>query len=148
MLEQDYLMRMILVFFESIRKSWEEKEKEKDPLAAADTLEAAVGTATDMDGDLLLSLAPESIAQVMQVSGVDPRVTEYIARGLLLESSYLEDGGDMQRAELRAEQARAIAAAYGFDLPASFSTADEAVAGMETPAPLSEDDGTGASNVG
>lgn len=143
MLEQDYLMRMILVFFESIRKSWEEKDKDKDPLAAADTLEAAVGTATDMDGEVLLSLAPDSIARIMQVSGVDPRVTEYIARGLLLESSYLQDGGDARRAELRADQARAIATAYGFALPESLSTADEAVAGMEAPVPSSSDNGTG-----
>lgn len=80
-------------------------------------LEDAVGDATDIDGGVLLSLAPESIASVMQVSGVDPRVTEYIARSLLLASGYLYEAGDHTLAEVRASQARAVAEAYGFDLP-------------------------------
>ena len=80
MLEQDYLMRIFLQFAEIIRRSWTKARKEKDPRAAADMLEDAVGEATDIDGGVLLSLSPESIASVMQVSGTDPRVTEYVAR--------------------------------------------------------------------
>ena len=44
----------------------------------------ALGDATDLDGEALLSLAPESLASVLQVSGVDPHLTEYIARSLML----------------------------------------------------------------
>ena len=120
MFEQDYLMRILLQFAEIVRRSWTKANKEHDPKTAADMLEDAVGEATDMDGGMLLSLSPESIASVMQVSGVDPRVTEYVARSLLLASGYLREAGEGALAEVREGQARAIAATYGFELPATY----------------------------
>ncbi|MFR0707558.1 MAG: hypothetical protein ACLSIH_11020, partial [Eggerthella lenta] len=57
------------------------------------------------------------IASVKQVSGVDPRVSEYIARSLLLASGYLAEAGEGDLSALRAEQARALAEAYDLDLP-------------------------------
>ena len=80
MLEQDYLMRIFLQFAEILRRSWFKARDEHDPKAAADMLEAAVGDAVDIDGATLLSLAPESMAGILQVSGTDPRVPEYVAR--------------------------------------------------------------------
>ena len=50
MLEQDYLMRIILQFAEIVRRSWTKAKDEHDPKRAADMLEDAVGQATDMDG--------------------------------------------------------------------------------------------------
>lgn len=117
MLEQDYLMRILLQFAEIIRRSWTRADKERDPRRAADMLEDAVGEATDMDGGALLSLSPDSIAAVMKVSGVDPRVTEYIAYSLLLVSGYLHEAGEHELADVREQQARAVAAAYGIQLP-------------------------------
>lgn len=117
MFEQDYLVRILVQFAQAIRRSMQKAAGEQDPRGAADMLEAAVGEATDIDGGVLLSLAPESIAGVMQVSGTDPRVTAYIARSLLLESTYLHQAGDHGLADIRAAQARAIADAYAFDLP-------------------------------
>ena len=76
-----------------------------------------LGEAVDMDGAALLSLAPDSVASVVQVSGVDPRVSEYIARSLLLASGYLAEAGEGDLSALRAEQARALAEAYDLDLP-------------------------------
>lgn len=140
MLEQDYLMRIVLQFAEIIRRSWTKATDECDPKRAADMLEDAVGDAVDMDGEALLSLAPESIAAVMQVSGVDPRVTEYIARSLLLASGYLREAGEGALADVREGQARAIAESYGFDLPDSAEElalrAEESIAamGLEGPA--------------
>ena len=112
MLQQDYLVRMLTMFAEAIRRSLE-KSRECDPRGAAEMLEAAIGDATDIDGSVLLSLTPESIASIMMVSGVDPRVTEYIARSLKLEATYLADAGEAELAQLRSEQADAVAAAYG-----------------------------------
>ena len=117
MLEQDYLMRILLQFAEAIRRSWSRAVEDRDPRDAAHMLEDAVGEATDIDGATLLSLSPESIASVMQVSGVDPRVTEYIARSLLLASGYLHEAGEHELAALREQQARALAQAYDHDLP-------------------------------
>ena len=119
MLHQDYLMRILIQFAEAIRRSMQKATEEQDPRGAADMLEAAVGEATDMDGGVLLSLAPESIAGVMQISGTDPRVTEYIARSLMLAATYLREAGDDALADIRVAQATAIAAAYEFDLPSN-----------------------------
>ena len=117
MFEQDYLMRIIAQLLGAIRRSMERAAGEEDPDGAARALDMALGDATDLDGEALLSLAPESLASVLQVSGVDPRVSEYIARSLLLASGYLGEAGEHELAALRAVQARALAVAYDLDLP-------------------------------
>lgn len=158
MLEQDYLMRLILQFFQAMVKSSEQRD-EKNPLAAADTLEAGISQATDLDGAALLSLSPESIASVLQVAGVDPQVVEFVARGMLLESVYLADANDAELSQLRAAQARALAAAYNFELPhdptdfddlakaASAAQAELAAAEFEDIAGSSFSDFAGCPNV-
>ncbi len=125
MFERDYLMNILLQYAEILRRSWFKARRESDPRGAAVMLEAAVGQATDIDGATLLSLSPESMAGVLQVSGVDDRVAGYIARSLALASSYLNEAGDRQLAALRFQQARALADAYGVELPDS---ADELAA--------------------
>ncbi len=120
MLQQDYLMRMILQLIEAIMKSLETARGDAaDPQASADLLEAAIGTATDIDGGVLLSLEPESVVSILQVSGTDPHVVEYVGRSLFLESSYLDEASKLELAALRAAQAQALAQAYGFDLDAN-----------------------------
>ena len=116
MLQQDYLVRMLMRLAEAIGKSLAKAKDDEDPEAAADLLEAAVGEATELDGAVLLSLSPESIASVVQISGTDPRAVEYIVRTLLLEASYLEDAGKPEKAALRTQQANALADAYGVDV--------------------------------
>ena len=131
MFEQDYLVRLLLQFFQGLLKSMERFKEQDDPQGAADLIETAVGEATDMDGAILLSLAPESIASVMMVSGIDPNVTQFVARSLLLESVYLTEAGDSGLAATRAAQARAIAAAYGFGLPDNPADFDAITEGLE-----------------
>ena len=131
MFEQDYLMKQFLMFFKALTRSWEQMEKEEDPQGAADTLEDAISAATDMDGTALLTLAPESIASIMQVTGVDPHIVEYLSRSMLLESVYLEQAGDSDLSAVRAAQARAIADAYGFGLPDDPSDFDAITEGLE-----------------
>ncbi len=131
MFEQDYLVRLLLQFFKGITRSLELRLEHDDPEAAADTLETAIGEATEMDGAVLLSLTPDSIAQIMQATAVDPNVTQFVARSMLLESVYLADAGDVALSELRASQARAIAAAYGFDLPSDPADFDTITEGLE-----------------
>lgn len=119
MFERDYLMSIIMKYAEMLVKSWSRHKDKDDPLGSAQMLETAVGAATDIDGDALLSLAPESMASVMQVSGIDPRVCEYIGRSLVLASTYLQEAGDQERANLRYQQAVALSHVYGFELPDS-----------------------------
>ena len=118
MFEQDYLMKLLLAFYQAMFKSLRRvTDEDEDPKEAAETLDEVVGNVVGMDGTSLLSLTPESVAGVLQVSGTDPRVTEFIARSLLLSSEYLTQAKQGALASLRVEQARAIADAYGIDLP-------------------------------
>lgn len=117
MLHRDYLVEQFILFAEAIRLSWtKSRGGQKDPLDAADMLEAAVSNATNIDGATLLMLSPESIASILQVTDTDPDVVEYLARTLLLESEYLDEGGEPERAALRRNQAMAIAEGYGISL--------------------------------
>ena len=143
MLEQDYLMKLILQFFRRMVRSWELKEEKDDPELAADMLETAIGTATEMDGAVLLSLSPDSIAQVLRVSGTDPNVVEFVARGLLLESVYLSESGKDELASVRAAQARALADDYGFELPddpSDFDAMEESLDEIALQSDLEDDD--------
>ncbi|MEG1425981.1 MAG: hypothetical protein RSC18_05685 [Raoultibacter sp.] len=132
MFEQDYLVRMFMQFIQAIRKSIRKAKDEKDPEAAAALLEGLVSNATEIDGGVLLSLAPESIAGVIQVSGTDPRVAEYLVRTLLLEADYLREANIPAKATLRASQARAIASAYGIEVEEDMISPEELDAFFES----------------
>ena len=128
MFEQDYLMRLLLQFFKAVVRANEQRDEHDDPQGAADALEDAIGNAIEMDGATLLSLTPDSIAQIMRVTGVDPNVTQFVARSMLLESVYLHEAHNDALAEIRAAQACAVADEYGFELPpdpADFQTITE-----------------------
>lgn len=115
MLQRDYLMNLILQFVQGIRRSVEKGKR--DPEDAAASLEEVVAQAMDMDAAVLLGLQPESFASILQVSGTDPRVVEYIVRSLALEAHFLEEAGSTGQACLRYGQAQALAAAYGIEAP-------------------------------
>ncbi len=68
MYEQDYLMSIIAQLLGAIRRSVERAAGEEDPDGAAAMMDAAIGEATDLDGTALLSLAPASLAGILQVS--------------------------------------------------------------------------------
>ena len=69
MLEQDYLMKLILQFFRGMVRSWELKEEKDDPELAADMLETAIGTATEMDCSNRCIYPKQAMAS-FQVSGL------------------------------------------------------------------------------
>lgn len=114
MIEQDYLMRRLLALFAAIRRSWEKELKHEDPLDSAEQLELALGSAVDFESGLLLSLAPESFSTMVQVSGTDRRLVEFMLRSLAMASQLRAKGNDEAGAALRMAQAQALAQAYGF----------------------------------
>ena len=116
MLEQDYIVRLLVEFIAAILRSLKRAKGERDLSGAAQILEDSITSATDMNGVALLSLAPESLAQVLQVSNTDPRVVVYIANSLALEAKYKRELGEDEIAKLRASQAEALAKAYGIEL--------------------------------
>ncbi len=113
MIEQDYLMRKLLALFAAIRRSWEREQRYEEPAESADQLEQALASAVEFDSALLLSLAPESFASMVQVSGTDRRVVAFMLRSLALASRYRNEAGQPDTAALRLDQARSLAASYG-----------------------------------
>jgi hypothetical protein len=71
------------------------------------------------------------MAAILQVSGVDPHLTEHIARSLLLSSRYYAEAANDDMAALRSSQARALAAAFGHELPSEAMTDQELEAFLE-----------------
>ena len=115
MFQQDYLLRMFLQLATAVRESLQRARGDKDP-AAAQMLDYTLEDATEMDGALLLRMAPESMAAMLQISQPDPMLMEYVARTLLLSSEYLSEAGESAQAELRKGQAYAVAQAFGIQL--------------------------------
>ena len=61
MLQQDYLMRMLIQFFQAVTRAMEEGNKRR-PDEAAEALENAMSEAIDMDANVMLGLEPTSFA--------------------------------------------------------------------------------------
>ena len=124
MFERDYLMRLIFELASGIRRALERGEEKDDPAGAARMLDLAIGDATDIDASVLLALSPDSIASIMQVSGVDPQVGGYVGRSMLLAAWYYDQAGEREAANLRRAQGLAISRAYGVDVDGSVFDAD------------------------
>lgn len=124
MFERDYLMKMLIDLAAAIRRSLSAAREEDDLDSACKTLENTISSATDLDGSVLLTLSPESIASVLQVANTDPRVVIYIAHSMLLQSHYLEKLGDATKSELRKSQALALSSAYNIPLPQDITQVD------------------------
>lgn len=125
MFTQDYLMRMFMQLAAAMKESLLRARGQNDPRAAADMLDEAVSDATEMDGDLLLRMAPESMAAMLQLSQPDPQLMEYVSRSLLLSSQYLREAGDASASALRQEQAYAVARAFDVELGESSISQNE-----------------------
>ena len=116
MFEQDYLMRLIMQLIEAIKQSMIRAQDDHDPASAALLLEEAVSTTTDLDGSVLLNLAPSSIADILSISNMDKDAIQYVGRSFYLISRYWQEAGDTALASLRKQQAMALSDRFGFDL--------------------------------
>lgn len=118
MFEQDYLMKLLLAFYQAMFKSLRRvTDEDEDPKEAADTLDEVVGNAVGMDGTSLLSLTPESVAGVLQVSGTDPRVTDSSREACCCRPSICRRRSKVRWRRCAWNRRRAVANAYGIDLP-------------------------------
>lgn len=130
-MHQDYLMRYIQQFVEALVRSATRVAEQQDFQGAARSLDNAVANAADMDVEVLLGFAPESLASIVNVMGVDPRLVEYMARSLVLAGDYYGRAGNADASLLRVQQGQALANAFGIDLDRPWEVLPE---GAEVPA--------------
>ncbi|MDR1358287.1 MAG: hypothetical protein LBJ48_02880 [Coriobacteriales bacterium] len=120
MFENDYIMRMILQLVRVLRRSLT-KEYPSTETEITD-IEGKVAEALDLDPRLMFKLEPESLVQLLQLGNLDPVLAVYAVRSIYYESDLLEDSGDLEKAELRRQQADAIARAYGVEVTLADAT--------------------------
>ncbi len=110
MFQQDYLMRLIWQFVEAMRRTVEKRRRPRceSRVGGRRHRECARNGCERGTGAGARKLRGHS-----ERIGTDPHVVEYLVRGMALESYYLEQAGKQQAAQLRFDQACALAATYG-----------------------------------
>ena len=112
MLQRDYIVQIIREFGEVLSRWLRPAVVEADG-AAIEEVEAAIGKLVDLDGDVVVSLAPESLVTMFELSGVADSVAGYAGYALLRLGDAYDARGDADCAALRRTQAQALADAFG-----------------------------------
>ena len=115
MLHRDYLLDVIMRFVEALSRALR-RALELDDLEGCKDAEQAVADLLELEPQTFAVLAPQSLVQLMELSGVGQSVSEYVGYALDRVADIYEDAGDEAAAELRRAQAEAVAQAFDFDL--------------------------------
>lgn len=106
--QQDYILRVIEQMGAVLREAFAAYRGGASPEEPLALTEAAIGLVIDMDPQLFLRLAPQSMVSLVEMSGTDDRLVEKLAEVLVLESDILDSEGRMIEASVRREQATAL----------------------------------------
>ena len=101
-------------------------------LDSVHTVEQAVGKLIDLDADTALALSPDSLVTMMQLSGIGESVAGYASYALARIADSYERMGKKQTAEVRRDQARKVAVAFGWnlsDIPEEFEDLEKSLRG-------------------
>ena len=112
MLQHDYLLVIIAQFVDAVTNALRSAVVDHDR-ASAKEVEDAVGGILDLDPDVAMGLAPDSLVTMMILSGVGDSVAGYVAYSLRRLSGAYETMGDQDKALLRGAQAQAVEESFG-----------------------------------
>ncbi|MBQ9058540.1 MAG: hypothetical protein IJ125_05100 [Atopobiaceae bacterium] len=118
MLHRDYLLKVIKEFSTAVSKALRKAllgDAQEQPAEQIEIVEAELGRLLDFDPKTALALAPDSLIMVLSLSGVGEAVSQHIAWTLDKLADVYENQGDPV-AQVRREQASAIAEHFGFNL--------------------------------
>ena len=115
MLHRDYLLEVIEQFVSTVSQALARALLERD-LDAAVEVEEAIAELVQLDPETAMSLAPESLVIMMQLSGTGDAVAGYAAYALNRLGDAYERMGDAELASMRRDQALAVADAFGADI--------------------------------
>ena len=125
-IKSDYLMDMVARFCDAVLRGIDAR-RAGDTFEAREDFESVVGGVLDMDASCALALSSSSLVTMMQLSAVDETLVENCAYALMQAADTYE-AADPGIAQLRREQAQALADAYGFDADVSPREVSEALA--------------------
>lgn len=115
MLHRDYLLEVIEQFVSTVSRALAHVLLHRD-LDSALEVEEAVAELMQLDPDTAMSLSPESLVVMMQLSGTGDAVAGYAAYALNRLGDGYERMGDAGTAAMRRDQAAAIADAFGANI--------------------------------
>ena len=115
MLHKDYLLEVIEQFVSTVSQALVRALLQRD-VEAAEEVEAAVADLVQLDPETAMALAPQSLVTMMLLSGTGDSVAGYAAYALNRLGDAYDNMGEHDVAELRREQAQAIADTFGADL--------------------------------
>lgn len=118
MLQRDYILELIEQFVRGVVESLRLALSKVDPARAREAteeVEQAVSELVDLDAEVAMQLAPESLVTMMQLSGISDSVADYVAYTLSVLGHAYDGMGDHTTAAMRRDQAQAVADAYGYD---------------------------------
>lgn len=106
--QRDYILRVIEQMGAVMREAFAAYRggaASEEPLALTD---AAIGLVIDLDPQLFLRLAPQSMVSLVEMSGTDDRLVSKLVEVLMLEADILDSEGNLVEANVRREQAGAL----------------------------------------
>ena len=106
-IKSDYLMDMVARFCDAVLRGIDAR-RAGDAFEAREDFESVVGGVLDMDASCALALSSSSLVTMMQLSAVDETLVVYCAYALMQAADTYE-GAEPGMAQLRREQARALA---------------------------------------
>lgn len=115
MLQRDYILQLIKDFTSVVTGNLRAALEDGD-LSSAKEVEDAVAELLGLDTETALRLTPTSLVTMMELSGTSDIQAAYVAYALNRLADAYERCGKKKKGELRREQARAIAVAFGWNL--------------------------------
>ncbi|MBR3223981.1 MAG: hypothetical protein IKF78_01520 [Atopobiaceae bacterium] len=112
MLHRDYLLEVIEQFVATVSKALAGALLQRN-IDDAKEVEAAIADLVQLDPQTAMSLSPESLVTMMTLSGTGDAVAGYAAYALYRLGDAYDGMGEHDTADLRREQAMAIAQAFG-----------------------------------
>lgn len=108
--QNDYILRIIEQMGTAIREALRRFSGGEAAEESLELIDSAIELVVDMDPQLFLKLAPQSMVSLLGISDMDDRVVGKLADALELEADILLGEGLLIEAGVRREQAAAVRA--------------------------------------
>lgn len=112
MLQRDYIVVMLKQLSEVLTRYLRPAVVDADS-TAIDEVEGAIGNLMNLEGSVALSLDPNSLVTMFELSGIADSVAGYVSYVLVRLGDAYDQQGNGERAQLRRAQAQAISTAFG-----------------------------------
>lgn len=112
MLQRDYIVAMLKQLSEVLTRYLRPAVVDADS-TAIDEVEGAIGNLMNLEGSVALSLDPNSLVTMFELSGIADSVAGYVSYVLVRLGDAYDQQGNGERAQLRRAQAQAISTAFG-----------------------------------